>query len=436
MEIGPDSFIRNFIKKYYRVIFRSGLPEVMMLLVLFASGLARYRVVLVFAIGDPLRALRMLLEARGEERVNWKFVRMAWSLMVMLALTFDMKYGPLFYEYPSLPIWGGVIAVAAGFILPALILNKVGGLAQKLSGNAVFRVCPACGHFHSGMVDRCGNCGFTDGISPPESVRQSEPPEDLKNEIEEYRKTGQLRKIPKEALAGLNLLPDEYILMAMKGARFEGAKKYDGSLRPGWFFMTTQKIACYRSVAGGWIERDFIPYGEITGVDIVKDKFVFVLQYTLRIDTQKGSWQFFFGSSWQKYFRRIFSSGRLTNKPALREIFCCIEKRRQGAPAQAFNFELPYVFPELPSPLVTPKDAFDLIMAAGKPGVLYLGSFLFAPVVFLVLYISGLGWRFSLLFSLAGRFHRPLELLYLLVPVFGIWLAFKGYESGLQKKNV
>lgn len=435
MEIRPDSFTKNFIKRYYRVIFLSGLPEAMMFLAMFASGLT-YRTVLVLALLGPLRALRLFLEARGwKDRAKWRFVMMAWSFMLMFALALDFKHGPLFPEYSGLPVLEGVIAVVAVFILSVLFFGKAVRLAQRLSGNAVFKVCPACGYSSVRIVDRCDNCGFTDGVPLPEPVRQTEPPEDIRNEIEEYRRVGLLKKIPDEAVVGLNLSPDEHILMAVKGMKFEGARKDGGCRLPGWFFMTTRRIAYYRGIAGGWLERDFIPYEEITGVDIIKDKFAIELQYALQIDSKKGSWEFFFGSSWQKYFRRIYRSGRLTNEPTLREILACLERRRKHASAQTFDFDLPASFPELPPPFLgTPQDNLEPVRTIGKPGAFYLGSFFLAPMVFLFLYISGLGWRFSLLFSMAGRLHRPLEFLYLLVPVFGAWLAFRGYSSALQKK--
>lgn len=324
--------MKKFLVKYYQVIFYSSLIEGIIFLVLFLSGVIRYRFALVVVLIAVISTANQYLITRGS-KINLRWGQFKFGLMLLLIISMmeDFAKGRIYPRYLTIPLWETVIFAGVGYFIAFLLHLKLGHLAQQISGNDIFTVCPNCGFANVQVVEQCKNCGYKNGMPIQELARESEIPEELKQEIEAYRKVGLLKKIPKEVLRGLKLSEDEHVLMAMKSPNlfyFNSMDKNEKRMSPGWFIMTNKRIICYYGVAAGWVGLDFIPYSEIKEVNIVKRPVAYTMKDKLKIDTLGDSFLFLFGKSKEKLFKRILLHDA-TNEPILSSIVKCIYERKQ-----------------------------------------------------------------------------------------------------------
>jgi hypothetical protein len=326
--------LKQFLVRHYRIIFRTNLIEGLVFLLLFSSGLARYRFALVFIVNGILSAINQYFldnDSMAEIAYYYGVLKSGFAVLVLIALLFDFNSGQIFPVYPHLAFWVTILSVVLGYGFSLILYFKAGSFMQWISKGEIFIVCPNCSFENHKVVKKCNNCGYTNGIPLGEynyRVSIKGVPEELQDEIRLFKDLGIHRKVPNEVIRGLNLANEEYILIAAKSPNifyFIGVNKNGARMRPGWFILTNIKVICYYGWLG-WTGRDFIPFEAIRSIDIVKDRIPMKEERFLEINTNTDSFRFLFGATTKNLIKRILFI-EATNQLILDNILRSISKR-------------------------------------------------------------------------------------------------------------
>ena len=323
--------LTHFLVKHYRVLFRSSLIEGFVFLLLFLIGLARYRFALVFIMRGLLSAVNQYYTDKESDAKIIKYLPIINSGLiglVLISVVMDFSKGQIYPKHPNLPIWLTVISVGLGYGFALLLHVKIGSLFQKISGNAVFTVCPTCGYANIKVVEKCGNCGHEKGMPLVwHEKERKEIPEELQQESNQYKKMGLYRKVPQEVIISLKLVEDEYILIAMKSPfKFIGGRKDNATLPAGWLIMTNRRIICYSGFKG-WVRKEEILYSEIEEINIVPKQVLTVTRKSLEIKTVKHLFLFLIGFSRADKILKGFWLDDISNNATIMQLLDCIKKR-------------------------------------------------------------------------------------------------------------
>ena len=267
--------LAHFLVKHYRVLFRSSLIEGFVFLSLFLTGLARYRFAIVFMTRGILSAVNQYYMDRGSNAKiteYWPIINSGLIGLVLISVFMDISKGQIYPKYTDLPIWVTVISVGLGYGFTLLLHVKIGSLFQKISGNAVFTVCPSCGYASIKVVEKCGNCGYEKGMPLAEHKEEKkEIHEELKQKIEKYNHTGLHGKL---FVKGLKLQHDERIMIAAKAPSIKlgtilknGERsilnKYNEFCVLNRIVVTNKRICFISEINGGWKEIICCKLGEV-----------------------------------------------------------------------------------------------------------------------------------------------------------------------------
>lgn len=260
-------------------------------LLVFAVGLGRYRTVLVFGFFFLLRAL--LRWAARKER----FLLILMLPALLTSIYYDFTRGQIF---PVFQFGNALITIASLMIADALFvrlfLNRV---LQKWSSQALFKVCPICKFDNKSLVNRCACCSYYKAdivesyTAEDRLIDVPHMPNDLINEIEEYKRAGFNKQPSKKTIKLVGLNFDEYILLNM---RFFASPSFfiDGVRTVADnFLLTTQRVIFIHSLffEKGWRMRETIIYKDITRLLITSRRVLNTDQPSLRIETQNGYYE-------------------------------------------------------------------------------------------------------------------------------------------------
>lgn len=272
--------MRQFIFQHHRVFAKSRLTEGLIFLLLFLSGLARYRFVLVIVLKGLLSAANQYnitkdSESRAPEQETLQNILL--NGLALIALMIDFKKGQIFPKYIDLSVWITGISVILGYGIALALQVKVGKLIEGFGKNKIFTVCPKCGFPSISVVEECKNCGFHVGIDllDIEAIKEVAPV--LKEEIEKNKKNHIYKKIPGSVIKGLALLPEEAILFSVKkpsmrlhtilrnGDRIT-INKYGRMCILNWVIGTNKRLCFLAEMYGGWNDVYCHTYDEVKGL--------------------------------------------------------------------------------------------------------------------------------------------------------------------------
>ena len=243
---------------------------------IFASGIGRYRCVLVYGLYFLLRAAVSLFNRDRK-------VLMIFLPLVIVSLFLDLTRGQVFPVLEK-----GHLFIALPLLLAAdMIIRKfVGRLILELTGGELFIACPSCGHDNKDLVKRCKNCSYQKG---DQLVLQP---------VTEKLSVGG-NKIPLRAFVLLGLQQNENLLFHKKIASnvfsVNGVKQARTNL-----FITSERIIFLdyfrfpiRS-SDGWRARDSILLSSTTSIECEMKKTYLAKEPVLIINTSSDVYEIIF----------------------------------------------------------------------------------------------------------------------------------------------
>ena len=319
----------SFWIKNYRIIFRSRLIEGIIFFLLFVTGLARYRVALVFVARGTLSAVNQYYENKDSNSKTseyWPLINSCLLGLVFISVLMDISKGQIYPKVPDLPIWITAISIGIGYGFSFLFLTRGGSLIQKMCGEEVFTVCPNCGFANVKVVDKCDNCGYEKGDPFPGIAESQEIPEELQKERDEFKKKGLLRDVPKQILMSVRPARNEYLLIALKSPRYMGGEK-DGSMLPaGWLIFTNHRIICLVGLKG-WLIKEEIVYDEIRKMNVITKQILTTTRKSLELKTDKHVFRFLIGFTKADKIIEGFFSFDISNEKTITYLANCIRRR-------------------------------------------------------------------------------------------------------------
>jgi len=305
--------LKQFVVKHYKILFRSKFFDGIIFLLLFLSGLARYRAALVISATGFSSAFSQYLLDNGPKRQipSYELLQRGFVPAILVALLFDYNYGQIFPIYSNLPIWLSLLSVIGGYVCSFMILYiESGHLVQWLSDDEVFVVCPNCSFENIRVTEKCGHCGYSKDLPLDKYVYDpltEALTDDLKIEIKDFKEMGMYTAVPKEITRALKLENSEIILTAMKSPTlfyYGGVKKNNERMRPGWFILTNKRIISYYGWLG-WTGIDMITFKDIINAQTVLDKVAYTKKRWLEIKDSSNTYRFLFNTTTKHLCKRI-----------------------------------------------------------------------------------------------------------------------------------
>ncbi len=326
--------LKQFVVRHYKILFRSRFFDGIIFLLLFVSGLARYRAVVVVSATGFLSSINQYFLDNGSKRQlpSYELLRRGFAPAILIALLFDYYYGQIFPIYPDLPVWLSLFSVIGGYVCSFMIFYiESGHLVQWLSSDEVFVVCPNCSFRNINVAEKCNNCGYSKDIPLEKYIYNPLPEEltdELKMEIKMFKDLGMYTIVPKEIIRAVKLENTEYVLTAMKGPNinyYNGVKKNGIRMPAGWFILTNKRLVWYCGRLG-WTRIDVIPYRNIINLQTVQERVAYTREQCLEIKTQSDTFRFLFGTTTYHLCCRIMRH-EANNKITLDAIIKSINKR-------------------------------------------------------------------------------------------------------------
>lgn len=271
--------IKQLLVKHYRIIFYS--REGFFFLLLFLTGIARYRVILIFIINGVLAGWNQYLIAKGSKTQFTEYycgiIKPVLMLAAIFLLLMDLSKGQIFPIYPAFPMWASVGIVVAAYGIIMVTNTALGRLFQRITENDIFTVCPCCGYANTQMpVAVCKNCQYRKGLPVAEYKENLQMPIELQDEINQYKKAGLYKKLPESVIKGLGLACDEILLIALNSYSKLIYKNGDGTILNKYgetcmlnkMVLTNKRICFLFERAGGWQHVECLVYNDIKNVFI------------------------------------------------------------------------------------------------------------------------------------------------------------------------
>ena len=256
---------KDFVVKHHEslVILSVGLS----LLLNFAVGTARYRMVLVLAGYFILRALLVNIEK------EYSILKFLLCPLLMLSLYLDVTHGQINAIYTRMNV---VISFLALVISERLVKRSVWYALGRISANELFVVCPGCRYENNEMVNECPQCAYRLGAPIERSINAGSNEADpaVSGEIQNYKAMGLYRQPSKNLLGILGLHQDETILMNMSTLPMLDFYM-DGMKRPVFtIVLTIERIICvdHMFFSKGWKIRETIRYNDILHLSASRDR--------------------------------------------------------------------------------------------------------------------------------------------------------------------
>jgi len=123
--------------------------------IVFATGIGRYRIVLVYAVYFFLQAVFRFI------KVNPRIV-MFFLPAIAIALYFDVTEGPVLPLFTKNYL---VIALPLMLALDTLTRTSIERLIQRFTEGLLFVVCPSCNYDNKELVNKCVYCSYKKGSS-------------------------------------------------------------------------------------------------------------------------------------------------------------------------------------------------------------------------------------------------------------------------------
>lgn len=251
----------NISDKYTKALFHiDRLIDSVLLLVLYAVGVCRYRSVLVLSV---LMLMRFTI---ADEKM--KYVKSILAPVLIFSLILDIKFGQYFPIYPTLsPIISVLIFVTSEYIFVVYVKY----LIPRLSNNKVFTVCPKCYFNNGNLVTTCGgsNCGYSCLENTYLHLTDNEEIENCKI-VSNQIGSNLPKTISKRKRAALNLRHNEILLANIRVSPFSGVYKNGSKLFINSLIITDSRIILikYGSIAGGWKTREDLALSSISSIKI------------------------------------------------------------------------------------------------------------------------------------------------------------------------
>ena len=123
----------------------------------FASGIGRYRYVLVYAV---YYLITSFLSFNKSFSKSGRKIRCLFAPATFIALYWDVIDGPYF---PIFEINSLLITLPTMLIIDQLVSDYACSIIARVSNYQVFRRCPKCRHKHVYLVSQCSNCNYKEG---------------------------------------------------------------------------------------------------------------------------------------------------------------------------------------------------------------------------------------------------------------------------------
>ena len=238
---------------------------------IFASGIGRYRVVVVFAVYYALKALYALL--KNEQKIILLLVP-----ATVIALYFDIAKGPIFPLFAKNYL---LIALPVMLTVDNLAVNFVKKMICNISEGQFFVACPACKCFHKDLVEKCQNCFYKKGNQLTVAAAKISPM--IRGD-----------RIPPGLLKLLNLGTSEEILLHKKLTR--NFAKFKNGVRQArkHFVITTENLiildyySFHIRIPNSWREKDIIALSDIISIEGTMKKYYMAMRPFLIIRTVHG----------------------------------------------------------------------------------------------------------------------------------------------------
>lgn len=263
-------------------------------LLVFLSGLGRYRVILLFFIFFLLRAVFSYFKLSS----TGLYLLLLPVLLIVLPL--DIKYGQFLPLFPNLHF---IISITFLIVVELLARSCTVGILRRLTNKEIFRVCPECMYDNRNLVDECASCNYKSSSS--DSIVEQRSPvsgiklaNDIKKEIDKNTKLGLLKKPSGKILKSLRLEVDENILVNIK--IFPNRSFFKNGVREvgGNFVMTTKRIVFigFSFLGGGWRFKEIIHYDQLSDIRVEMKQLVTKKEPVIVFKTIDNVYELYFKS--------------------------------------------------------------------------------------------------------------------------------------------
>ena len=313
---GCPPFSLTFVTNNYNAILN--LSSSIIELLIFATGLGRYRIILFYSAFSLLKAIFNWLKV-DDLRILYFF----YLPILVITLYVDIQKGQFYPIFPKLPFWITVLILVVAELSTREYVKK---MLWKLSDGEIFSVCPSCKYDNRNIVTQCSNCSFRKGIEKVDEKRYEYRDStliysNLNKEIENYKKIGLFKKIPLRIFNLLGICENETILIYSRVFPFKSLFKNSIRLILNNIVLTSERIIFvdYYFFSSGWRVKEVFSYDEIVEVVATMKKLGIKKEPVIIIKTIKDSYELF--------FRTLFPY-----RGKIKGIIDCIKKRNPNIP--------------------------------------------------------------------------------------------------------
>lgn len=232
----------------------------------YAIGIARYRLVLVFALYFVLKSIENVWPTRA---------RLSYLLLPIFVVTLivDIHRGPLYPIFETNSLVLGLAAMLMGTTIATVIMKRA---IVAVSHGDTFVYCPVCLHDNNDIVTKCRQCSY---------------PQDNASESATSTFGGTVGGLPRRVMQMLGLHQNEQVVF--KSKLFPNRSVFEDGTRVirKYLVVTSQRLIFidYFYFAQGWRERRDIPLENVSRIDGSYQKNRFAKQPVLTIRTRSGS---------------------------------------------------------------------------------------------------------------------------------------------------
>lgn len=283
---------REYLARHYQSIIDIVVSGIWLLV--FFSGVARYRTLLVVAGYFFLKAIFR------SETIDRRILSLLYPPALVIAFAKDIHNGQLFpvFEYHNV-----LLAIVTLMCAEALIIiGYLHRVLQILSDNAIFRTCPRCKFDNATVVDRCLNCSYVKGVVINlTDVGKSAIIVDAEsnNEIERYKDAGAYLYPTAKLMNLIELDTDEHILINIKSFFTFGYYKNDKRNAVSNLLLTTKRIFVIHFLmdSDGWRMKEIISYDKLISATGEMRKHLMRKEPSLILETSSNTYEFAFNGT-------------------------------------------------------------------------------------------------------------------------------------------
>ena len=259
-------------------------------ILMFSSGIGRYRFVIVYALYSLFKALLSSISVEQSMAV-------VVLPLYIIAFYLDVINGPIapIFLYNNL-----VLAILAATITSHIVKKVIHKILSDVTAGQFFVVCPVCHYNNKDLVGKCINCSHENGCQVMVSASKISP--DMQGD-----------KIHEWLLNLLNVSEDEVVLFH-KIITSDVAILRNGTRQVRRNFIITTASLIFLDYVGfniripsSWRDRDVIPLAEITAVEGKMKRRKMALRPFLIIRTTHGDVYEIVFSPFGKYMNEINS---------------------------------------------------------------------------------------------------------------------------------